>query len=394
MSVIGEAEVRRAATAGRREIVVRPHDVLTPQARDAAGELGLEIVDHPRQPAAAPVVDEATAVRRVLLRRSPRWMPSEPRLPAAARILDRVAIVGAGMVGTTTAHVLALAGAARELVLVDVAPGLAAAVALDLEHSVGITVSPTVTRGGTEMSLLADADVVIITAGRPRQPGMDRRDLADVNGKIVRSVAEAVAEHAPNSVIIVVTNPLDEMAREAYLATGFCRRRVLGMAGTLDSSRFRSALARAADVDPKDVEAITLGSHGNEMVPVISRATIRGRPVTEVLSPETIAHCVEATVHAGGRVVELRRTGSAFLAPGHAIAEVVDAMRGAVRGPNPVSVLLNGEYGLSDIFLGVPALLDDRGLVEVVEVPLAPDEKRALFAAAEAVRGRMSLRTG
>lgn len=394
MSVIGEAEVRRVAAAGRKELVVRPGDILTPQARDAAAELGLEIVDRPREAAAAPVVDEATAVRRVLLRRSPRWMPPESPPSPATRILDRVAVVGAGMVGTTAAHVLSLGGAVRELILVDVAPELAAAVALDLEHSTGITGSATVARGGTDTALLADADVVVITAGRPRQPGMDRRDLAEVNGEIVRSVAESVAEYAPDAVIVVVTNPLDEMTREAYLASGFPRRRVLGMAGTLDSSRFRWALARAAGVDPRDVEAITLGSHGNEMVPVLSRATIRGRPVTEVLSPEVVARCVEETVHAGGRVVELRRTGSAFLAPGHAIAEVIDAMRGAARGPIPVSVLLQGEYGLEGVFLGVPALLDARGLVEVVEVPLAPDEERALHAAAEAVRGRQGSRTG
>ncbi len=304
-----------------------------------------------------------------------------------------MAIVGAGMVGTTTAHVLALAGATRQLALVDVAPGLAAAVALDLEHSTGISRSSTVTKGGTDMALLADADVVVVTAGRPRQPGMDRRDLVEVNGKIVRSVAQAIAEHAPEAVVVVVTNPLDEMAREAYLATGFPRRRVLGMAGTLDSSRFRWALARAAGVDPGDVEAMTLGSHGNEMVPVVSRATVRGRPITEVLSAEAIARCVEETVHAGGRVVELRRTGSAFLAPGHAIAEVIDAMRGVAGGPIPVSVLLDGEYGLEDVFLGVPAILDERGLVEIEEIPLSPEEESALHDAAMAVRGRVGAST-
>jgi len=391
MSVIGEAEVRRVAATGRREIVVAPGDILTPQARDAIAELGLEIVDRARPAASGPPVDEATAVRRVLFRRSPRWVPPARRQSSHARIFDRIALVGAGMVGTTTAHVLALGGAARELVLVDVAPELAAAVALDLEHSTGITRSATVSRGGRDMALIAGAEVVVVTAGRPRQPGMDRRDLAEINGKIIRSVGEAIAEYAPDAVVIVVTNPLDEMTREMYLTTGFSRRRVLGMAGTLDSSRFRWALARAAGVDPADVEAITLGSHGNEMVPVVSRATIRGRPVAEVLSDEAIARCVEETVHAGGRVVELRRTGSAFIAPGHAIAQVVDVMRGAAPGPIPVSVLLAGEYGLRDVFLGVPVILDEGGLVEIVQIPLSPSEESALHEAAAAVRGRMGV---
>ncbi len=388
MRVIGEAFVRQAAAAGRKTIVVGPRDILTPQARDTLVELGLRVVAE-EEIAAPPAADGPTAMRRVLVRRSPRWVPPEPGRRPGGRVLDRVAVVGAGAVGATTAHVLAMEEAAREVVLVDIAPGLAESVALDLEHASGITGSTTRCRGGTSLGLLAAANVVVITAGRPRQPGMNRRDLTEVNGKVVRSVAEAVAEHAPDAVVVVVTNPLDEMTYAAYQATSFPRERVLGMAGTLDSSRFRWSLAMAAGAQPRDVAAITLGSHGDEMVPVVSLATIRGRPVREVLDEGAIARCVEETVHAGGTIVQLRKTGSAFYGPGHAIAEVVGALRGTVTEPIPVSVLLRGEYGLDDVVLGVPCRLGPDGLVEVVELPLTPEEEKALHTAAAAVRERI-----
>ncbi len=388
MSVIGEAQVREQVDRGRRIIVVEPGDILTPQARELIEALRLEVVDEPPPVPERPGTDPALAIQRTLYRRSPRWVAPKPRQGTNPVQFTRIGIVGAGNVGTTTAHLVAGGEAAREIVLIDLVPGLAAAVALDIEHASGISGSATRTFGGTEAAAVAGADVVVITAGRPRSPGMDRTALAEVNRRVVRPVAEAVAEHAPEAVIIVVTNPLDEMTLAALEASGFPRQRVLGMAGTLDSSRFRSALARAARVTPRDVAAFTLGSHGNEMVPIVSHATIKGRPVDRVLTPDQVERCVRETIEGGARIVELRRTGSAFVAPAHAIVEVVDAMRGARAGAVPVSVLLDGEYGISGTVVGVPALLGPKGLIEVVELPLTDTERTALVAAAEAVARR------
>ena len=267
--------------------------------------------------------------------------------------------------------------------------GLAASVALDVERTSGITGSSVRVTGGSESGLLTDAEVVVITAGPPRSPGMDRAGLISINGRVVRSVAEEVAAHAPDAVIVVVTNPLDEMTHEALSASGFPRRQVLGMAGTLDSSRFRYLLAREAGVSPKDVQAFCLGRHGPQMVPVLSRATIKGHPVQRVLSSEQIQRCVEGTVGGGGAVVSLRRTGSAYLAPGHATYEVLDGLRGQRAGAIPVSVLLEGEYGMEGMVLGVPALLGKGGLIEVVEMTLSQEEQRALETAGEEVRSSL-----
>ncbi len=391
MVVIGESLVREEARRGRREIVFLPGDIITPQAREVIATLGLELVEGPVPVPEPRAVDPATAVRRVLYRSAPRWMAPDPPVGMRPRRLTRLAVVGAGNVGTTVAHLAAVSDMASEITLVDVVSGLAASVALDVEHTSGITGASVRVRGGSESALLADAEVVVITAGRPRSPGMDRAGLIAVNGRVVRSVAEEVAAHAPQAVIVVVTNPLDEMTVEALSASGFGRRQVLGMAGTLDSSRFRYLLAREAGVAPRDVQAFCLGRHGPEMVPVLSRATIRGRPVGRVLSSEQIARCVEGTIGGGGAVVSLRRTGSAFLAPGHAICEVLDALRGQRAGMTPVSVMLEGEYGMEGIVLGVPALLGRGGLIEVVEMTLSEEENRALRAAGERVRASLEM---
>ena len=388
MSVIGEAHVRDQVDRGRRVVVVGSDDILTPQARELIDALQLEIVEHALPVPERPGTDPNLAVQRTLFRRSPRWMAPSPRTGTAPVRLGRVAIVGSGNVGATSAHLLATHEATEEIVLIDLVPGLAASVALDIGHAAGISGSTTRAKGATETVAVADADVVVITAGRPRSPGMDRSALVEVNGRVVRSVAEMVAEHAPNAVVIVVTNPLDEMTLAALDATSFPRHRVLGMAGTLDSARFRTSLARAAAVAPMDVEAFTLGSHGNEMVPVVSHARIKGRPLDRVLSPEVIEECVADTISGGAQVVALRRTGSAYVAPAHAIVEVLEAMRGARAGTIPVSVLLDGEYGISGVVVGVPTLLGPKGLIEVVELPLSAEEREALTVAAAAVAAR------
>jgi malate dehydrogenase len=231
----------------------------------------------------------------------------------------------------------------------------------------------------------------VITAGRPRSPGMSRKDLVEVNGRVIRTISEQVAAHAPDAVVLVVTNPLDEMTEAALVATAFPRQRVLGMAGTLDSSRFRYHLAVAAGVMPAGVSAFTLGSHGEEMVPVTSQATIAGKPVATVLDQAAIARAVKDTIEGGAAVVSLRRTGSATIAPAHAILEVLDGIRGARAGPIPVSVRLEGEYGIDGVVVGVPVVLGRSGVIEVVELTLSQEELAALRRSAQAVGSRLSV---
>lgn len=297
------------------------------------------------------------------------------------------------MVGTTAAHLAAMSGMAAELTLIDVVPGLAASVALDIEHASGITGSRTRAKGGTSLKLVAGAEAVVVTAGRPRSPGMTRAGLLEINGRVVRDVGEAIAAHAPNAVVIVVTNPVDEMTYQLWRASGLPDEQVLGMAGTLDSSRFRNALAEAAKVSPADVSAVALGSHGAEMVPVVSTATIKGRPVREVLPEDKIQACVRDAIDGGAQVVALRKTGSAFIAPAHAVIEVLEAMRGAIADPVPVSAMVHGEYGLEGVFLGVRARLGRTGVVEIIEDRLDEAELAALGKAAASIKQRLGIAT-
>ena len=389
MTVIGESQVQEEARRGRRRIVYLPGDIITAAAQEAIDALGMELVEGPLPVPQPRASDPATAVRRVLYRSAPRWITPKPAVGIRPRRLSRLAVVGAGNVGTTVAALAAASQMASQINLIDVVSGLAEAVALDISHTSDITGASVKVAGGSDSGLLADAEVVVITAGRPRSPGMDRAGLIAINGRVVRSVAEEVAAHAPEAVIVVVTNPLDEMTFEALTASGFSRHQVLGMAGTLDSSRLRYLLAQEAGVSPADVQAFCLGRHGAEMVPVLSRATIKGRPATRVLSAPQIERCVSGTIEGGGAVVSLRQTGSAFLAPGHAICEVLDALRGQRAGMIPVSVMLAGEYGMEGVVLGVPALLGEGGLIEVVEITLSEEEHRALQAAGEGVRSSL-----
>ena len=384
--VIGAEHVERAGRRGRRFIEVLPGSIVTDQARDAAARWKVSLRSGPLDRPAVPRPDGAAALWRGLYRRSPKWMPSRPAEGRSPVRLGRIAVVGAGGVGAGVAHLAAFGGVAEEIALVDIVPGLAASIALDLNHAGGITRSPARAEGGTDLALLAGSDVVVVTAGRARSPGMRRADLEEANRRTVGSVAEAVRTTAPEAVVIVVSNPLDEMTAETLRVTGFPRERVLGMAGTLDSARFREAMAHEAGVPVAEVEATVLGRHGEEMVPVVSAARIRGRPPEQFLTRERIAACVERTIAAGGQVVRLRKTGSASLAPAHATVEILEHMRGARAGPVPVSVRLEGEYGVEGVVLGVPCLLGPRGLIEIVEQTLAGDELARLARAAETVR--------
>ncbi|MBO9451310.1 malate dehydrogenase [Tropicibacter sp. R16_0] len=388
--VIGSDAVEDARRRGRIVFEVLPGDIVTALARETAERVGIALVDGPLERPQAPRTDGAVSMRRVLYRRSPKWV-APSRAPRKARRLGKLALVGAGGVGGNVAHLAAMADIADEIALIDITPGLAAATALDLNHTSGITGARARCVGGETMELVAGAEVVVVTAGRARRPGMTRADLIDVNARVIRQAAEAIRSAAPNAIVIVVTNPLDEMTVEMLRATGFPREQVLGMAGTLDSSRFRNALAMAANVTPADVEAFTLGSHGDEMAPIPSRARIKGRPLDVFLSSEQIEACVKDAITGGGQVVALKKSGSATIAPAHASIELIDHIRGARSGPVPVSVMLRGEYGIEGVVLGVPAHLGAGGLVEVEELRLTQTEQVALQTAAEAIRERLGL---
>lgn len=389
--VVGSDLIEDTRQRGRIVFEVLPGDIITDMARETAARLGIRMVEGPLERPAPAKSDGNTALRRGLYRRSARWVAPSRAVRPRARRFGKIVCIGAGGVGGNVAHLAAMADMADEIALIDIAPGLAAATALDLNHAAGITGGKVRCVGGEDLGLVAGAEVVVVTAGRARSPGMTRADLIDVNARVIRQAAEAIKSAAPKAIVIVVTNPLDEMTVEMLRATDFPRERVLGMAGTLDSSRFRNALAMAAGVHPADVQAITLGSHGDEMAPITSLARIRGRPLERWLSADQIAACVQDAITGGGQVVALKKSGSATIAPAHSSVELLDHIRGARIGPVPVSVMLEGEYGIDGVVLGVPAHLGATGLVEVAEMRLTPEEMGALHAAAEAIRARLDL---
>lgn len=388
--IIADEQVTDAFRRGHRMLEVLPGDIVTAQARDTAERLKIRLRDGPLEKPAVVRSDGPTSVRRGLYRRSPGWISPRPRVASSARQLRKLALVGAGGVGANIAHLVANANAAQQIAIIDIAPGVAASIALDLRHASGVTRAAGQVSGGTDTELLSDAEVVVVTAGRPRTPGMTRADLALTNSRVIRATGEAIRLHAPDAVVIVVSNPLDEMTLEMLQAGGFERNQVIGMAGTLDSSRFRYSLARAANVPVADVEAIALGSHGDEMVPIVSRARIRGAALSDWLGDEQIQACVKDTVTGGGQVVALRKTGSATLAPAHATLELLEHIRGARNGSVPASVLLAGEYGIDQVVLGVPCHLGASGLLEIEQLTLSAAELSGLRQAAEAIAARAS----
>jgi malate dehydrogenase len=389
--VIGSEHIEDARQRGRVVFEVLEGDIVTALARETAARLGIKLVDGPLEIAAQPVTEGGTALRRGLYRRSPKWVT--PRAPKTrnARRFSKIALVGAGGVGSNIAHLAANANMADEIALIDIAPGMAAATALDLNHASGITGTKARCTGSENLANVSGAEVIVVTAGRARTPGMSRADLIQTNTRVIHATAEAIRTQAPDAIVLVVTNPLDEMTIEMLRATGFPRERVLGMAGTLDSSRFRNALAQAAGVTPADVTAITLGSHGDEMAPIPSHARIKGRPLDVFLSQDKIDACVKDAITGGGQVVALKKSGSATIAPAHSSVELLNHIRGAKLGTVPVSVMLEGEFGLNGVVLGVPAHFGASGLIEVDQIKLTPDELSALNAAAEAIRTRLGL---
>jgi malate dehydrogenase len=299
----------------------------------------------------------------------------------------RITIVGSGFVGQTTAMRLVERGLG-EVVLIDIIEGLPQGLALDIGQSSPIVgFEPTVI-GTNDYADTAGSDVVVITAGFPRQPGMSRMDLLGKNAGIVRSVVEQVTPGSPNAVIIVVTNPLDEMTYLAAEVSGFPKERVMGMAGVLDSARLRYFIAKELGVSPLEVEAMTLGSHGESMVPLPRHATVKGRPLTELVDEATLERLYQRTRDAGAEIVSLLKKGSAYYAPSAAITKMVEAIVRNTEELMPVCAWTTGQYGIHDVYVGVPVRLSRSGVTEIVELELNPDELAALRAAAEGIRAK------
>jgi malate dehydrogenase len=436
MTVWGAAAVE----AAQGELRIRPGDLVTPLARERAAQLGVKII------AGEPGAGNGTAPANVRGSGPPParaasgggpngqggqsparaaggggpngWagpdgQAGRPSVPAISGALyrrgapiaragadrqagpgGRVMVVGAGHVGMITAARLADADVFSEIVLVDVADGLAAGIALDLTHTAALAGYRTVVSGATTVEEAGPADYVVITAGRARQPGMSRSDLVTTNAEIVGDVAARVAVVAPAAVLVIVTNPLDEMTQHAWQASGFPAERVIGMAGVLDTARFQALAALAGGLRPDQVSAVALGSHGDEMVIPLSQASAAGRPLTEVLGEQTVAGIVDRARNSGAEVVGLLKKGSAFMAPGASAARMVLAMAADRGDVLPAAVLADGSYGITGVYIGLPARLGPRGVREILELPLRPAELADLRRAASRIRERLGVLAG
>jgi malate dehydrogenase len=299
----------------------------------------------------------------------------------------RVTVVGAGFVGATTAMRVVQKGLA-EVVLIDIIEGLPQGIALDMKQSSPVEGFEPLIIGTNDYADTKGSDIVVITAGLPRQPGMSRMDLLEKNAGIVRGVVEETKEGSPRAIVIVVTNPLDEMTYLAAEASGFPRERVMGMAGVLDSARLRFFIAEKLGVSPMEVEAMTLGSHGESMVPLPRQATVQGKPLTELVDDTTLERLYQRTRDAGAEIVGLLKKGSAYYAPSASVAQMVNAIAGDTKEVLPVCAWCTGQYGISDVYVGVPARLGRGGVEDIVELDLSDQELSQLREAAEGIRAK------
>lgn len=297
----------------------------------------------------------------------------------------KITIIGAGNVGATTAQRLAEKGLS-EIVLLDVVEGMPQGKALDLMQAGPIYGSNCKVVGTNTYEETENSDVVIVTSGLPRKPGMSRDDLIKVNSGIVKSVVEQAIQKSPDAILVVVSNPLDVMAYVAYKVSKFSRERVIGMAGVLDSSRMRTFIAMELNVSIENVHAFVLGGHGDTMVPMIKHATVAGIPVTELLSKDKLDAIIKRTREGGAEIVSLLKNGSAFYAPSASVVEMVDAIVKDKKKILPCTVLCKGEYGVNDTFLGVPVKLGKKGMEQIIEIKLNKEESDALGKSADTVR--------
>jgi malate dehydrogenase len=306
-------------------------------------------------------------------------------------MLEKITVVGAGNVGASAALLLAQRRLARRVVLVDVVEGVPQGKALDQWESAPIEGFDTRVTGTNDYKDTADSDIVIVTAGIARKPGMSREDLLKTNAGIVRSVSEEIRRHSPRCIVIMVSNPLDTMAGVCKQVTGFPRERVIGMAGVLDTARYRSFIALELDVSVDDIQALVLGGHGDTMVPLASYTTVSGIPLAQLLPQARIDALVDRTRNGGAEIVAFLKTGSAYYAPGAAAVQMAEAIAQDRKRILPCSAWLEGEYGISGLFLGVPCKLGRAGLERIIEVRLTDAEKAALEKSAAAVRETMTL---
>jgi len=290
----------------------------------------------------------------------------------------KVTVVGAGNVGATCADVLAYREIANEVILLDIKEGVAEGKALDIWQKAPINLYDTRTIGVTnDYARTANSDIVVITSGLPRKPGMTRDDLISTNAGIVQSVTENIVKYSPEAIIIVVSNPLDVMTYAAHITSKLPRTKVMGMAGILDTARYRAFLAEALDISPKDIQAVLLGGHGDTMVPLPRYTTVAGIPVTELIAEEPLNAIIERTKNGGGELVKLMGT-SAWYAPGSAAAQMVEAIARDQKRIFPVCVKLEGEYGINGTYLGVPVVLGKNGIDKIIELELNPEEMELL----------------
>jgi malate dehydrogenase len=412
MSVITARDVE----AAKGVLSVGPKDVITPLAADRAKELGVRIerIGKPAAPSAPTSLAREAPIAKPL---HPPTAPSAPPAPTSAALSGALyrrgapvpptlqpnpasgsgepdsrpsaAVVGAGHVGAMTALRLAETSLFSRIVLTDIVPGLAAGLALDMWHSASLRGFTTCIEGSAELPAIAGADYIVVTAGRPRQPGMSRTDLTGVNAAIITTVADGVRQYAPNAVVIVVTNPLEEMTHLMAKTSGFPPERVIGMAGVLDSARFRSLIALTGISQPQDVSAIALGSHGPEMVIPLSQATVDGVPLTGLLPAAQIDAIVDRARDSGAEVVKLLQKGSAYFSPAEsAAAMVVDMARDSGR-VLAACVQSGGAYGLENTRVGLPVRLGRCGVKEIVSLPLTREERAALAKAASSIATRV-----
>lgn len=402
--------------AGPR-LVLGKGDRLTPLARDRAKELGVELVYAESVPAgAAPSAMPATLVAPAAVRALSEPARAVPPPSAGTRLVlppsgamyrrnalgpgfaamgagprhrPKAAVVGAGHVGAMTALRLAESNLFSSVVLVDVVPGLAAGLALDIWHGAGLYGFSTTLEGSDDLAVLSGSDYIVITAGKARQPGMSRTDLTAINAAIIEGVCKAIRIHAPESTVVVVTNPLEEMTHLAARYTGFADERVIGMAGVLDTARFCSLVALTGQAKPQEVRALALGSHGPEMVIPLSQAFVRDKPIESVLDAETLKGIVERTRESGGEVVKLLQKGSAYFSPAESAVTMVRAMVLDSGDVLAACVRSRMAFGVRDTRVGLPVRLGPRGAKEIVTLALRSDEQRALQEAAARIAVRI-----
>ena len=297
----------------------------------------------------------------------------------------KVTVVGSGNVGATVAHRLADKQLA-DVVLIDILEGIPQGKGLDLLESGPIEGYDVRIKGTNDYADTAGSDLVVLTAGFPRKPGMSRDDLLKANYDVVKGTVEQLVQHSPHCILIVVTNPLDAMAQTAYRVSGFSKNRVIGMAGILDTARYRTFIAEALNVSVQNVQGFVLGGHGDTMVPVPRYTTVAGIPVTELLPKNQLDQIIKRTANGGAEIVSLLKTGSAYYAPSAAVVEMIDAVFNDRKKILPCAAYLEGEYGIHGLFVGVPAKLGARGIEQIIEIRLTPEEQAALERSANAVK--------